>query len=456
VSGRAMTTVARGSPGSSRVLQRQARPPARRPAPAAGGTSFNCRTPSDHKHKPTRDWTAQQRRWAARCERWGERLRRGELDPNITRPIECVCAFSSPAQTLQLARIGIGMIPFGLAWRHVDHYLSGGGADYPEDLEDVLRTDSKVRGKLARAIARGGRGCISLSQDEYSVREHVLAFGAIDRMDYQVDPAGGTVHVWFRDRYEWHPESPRVSNCVHRAAVELKDAGAADYWMVGDAVVPRSLFGPAPPTTATPPVPPASAPRPARPAAPPPPPAPPAAQALRRVLAAPATAVQRCGGHPCPASGCDHDGEQLRRSGGQAGGPGARPPAPAIVGEVLRTAGTPLPEGLRRDLGARLDHDFGTVRVHDDERAAESATAVHATAYTVGDHVVLGASAPSLASQDGRRLLAHELVHVLQASGQPAGTGELRVSSPADVSEREADSLAVAALRRPLDGAQKR
>jgi hypothetical protein len=461
VTGRALTTLAVTSPGSSGVLHRQARPPARRPAPATGGTSFNCRTPTDHKHKPTRDWAAQQKRWAARCERWVDALRRGRLEPNPTRPIECVCAVSSPAQALQLARLGVGMIPFGLAWRHVNHYLNGGGADYPEDLEAVLRTDAGVRGKLARAIARGGRGCVSISQGEYTVREHTLAFGAIDRMDYQVNP-DGTVHVWFKDRYEWHPESPRVSNCVHRAAVELKDAGAADYWMVGDAVVPLSLFGPAPtalpsaPTTRT--APPSTVPRPARPAAPPPPPAAPAPPALRRVLAAPVAAVQRCDGHPCPASGCDHDRDQLHRDGGQAGDPAARSPAPPIVGEVLATAGTPLPAALRRDMGARFGHDFGAVRVHADERAARSAAAVHATAYTVGDHVVLGASAPSLASRDGRRLLAHELVHVLQASAPPASSGGLRVSSPTDPSEREADTLALAALRRSFmdAGAQKR
>jgi hypothetical protein len=113
---------------------------------------------------------------------------------------------------------------------------------------------------------------------------------------------------------------------------------------------------------------------------------------------------------------------------------------------------------LRRDMGVRFGHDFAAVRVHADERAARSAAAVHATAYTVGDHVVLEASAPSLASRDGCRLLAHELVHVLQASATPAGPGNLRVSSPTDSSEREADTLALAALRRSFvdAGAQKR
>jgi hypothetical protein len=44
------------------------------------------------------------------------------------------------------------------------------------------------------------------------------------------------VHVWFRDRYEWHLEDAGSPNCVDITAVE--DSGAADYWMVGDAHVP--------------------------------------------------------------------------------------------------------------------------------------------------------------------------------------------------------------------------
>jgi hypothetical protein len=97
-------------------------------------------------------------------------------------------------------------------------------------------------------------------------------------------------------------------------------------------------------------------------------------------------------------------------------------------------------------MSARLGHDFGSVRVHADSRASESAEAVNAKAYTVGTHVVLGPSMPSLTSWEGRRLLAHELVHVVQGSGTPASGTKLGVSSPADPSEREAETLSLTAL----------
>jgi hypothetical protein len=61
--------------------------------------------------------------------------------------------------------------------------------------------------------------------------------------------------------------------------------------------------------------------------------------------------------------------------------------------------------------------DFGRVRLHSDARAAESAKAVNALAYTVGRHIVFGAGQYSPGTAPGRMLLAHELTHVLQQAG---------------------------------------
>jgi Domain of unknown function (DUF4157) len=77
-------------------------------------------------------------------------------------------------------------------------------------------------------------------------------------------------------------------------------------------------------------------------------------------------------------------------------------------------AGSAIPEG----------HDFSRVRVHTDAHAAASASAVGARAYTVGDHIVFGAGRFSPATPTGRRLLAHELTHVLQQDLTPAGHGD--------------------------------
>lgn len=62
----------------------------------------------------------------------------------------------------------------------------------------------------------------------------------------------------------------------------------------------------------------------------------------------------------------------------------------------------------------RFGRDLGHVRVHEDERAAESARAVDALAYTVGSNIVFGRGQYAPETQTGRRLLAHELTHVEQ------------------------------------------
>lgn len=83
--------------------------------------------------------------------------------------------------------------------------------------------------------------------------------------------------------------------------------------------------------------------------------------------------------------------------------------------------GQPLDEETRAFMEPRFLRDFGSVRVHADNEAAESASALGTQAYTVGGHIVLGAESPAPHTDNGRRLLAHELAHVIQQSegGQP-------------------------------------
>ncbi len=85
------------------------------------------------------------------------------------------------------------------------------------------------------------------------------------------------------------------------------------------------------------------------------------------------------------------------------------PAVPPIVHEVLRAPGQPLDTATRAVMEPRFGHDFSGVRVHTGARAAESARAVHALAYTVGRDVVFGAGQYAPATSAGRRLLAHEL-----------------------------------------------
>jgi Domain of unknown function (DUF4157) len=103
---------------------------------------------------------------------------------------------------------------------------------------------------------------------------------------------------------------------------------------------------------------------------------------------------------------------QERLAGSQA----AVGEAPAAVHEVLRTPGQPLEPSARTYLEPLFNHSFGDVRIHADARAAESAKSINATAYTVGKEVVFDAGAHNPGAPEGRRLLAHELAHVVQQS----------------------------------------
>jgi hypothetical protein len=118
--------------------------------------------------------------------------------------------------------------------------------------------------------------------------------------------------------------------------------------------------------------------------------------------------------------------------------------APLLVQEALSSPGQPLDEGTRAFVEPRLGHDFSKVRVHVDELAAESAKAVNARAYTIGQEVVFDAGEYVPTTHEGRQLLAHELMHVIQQKSAPSnsGTSEPRLSQPEDAAEQEAEANA--------------
>lgn len=103
-----------------------------------------------------------------------------------------------------------------------------------------------------------------------------------------------------------------------------------------------------------------------------------------------------------------------RRNAAHEGDGTAHSSMHADVPAVLASSGEPLNEETRSFMEPRFGRDFGRVRVHRDARAAESAQAVNALAYTVGEHIVFNSGRYSPASQEGKRLLAHELAHVVQ------------------------------------------
>ncbi|HPS90576.1 MAG TPA: DUF4157 domain-containing protein [Methanothrix sp.] len=90
--------------------------------------------------------------------------------------------------------------------------------------------------------------------------------------------------------------------------------------------------------------------------------------------------------------------------------------APESVSKVLASPGKPLQPALRQEMEPRFGYDFSRVRVHCDADAEKSAREVNAHAYTVGKDIVFGAGCFTPETHEGRRLIAHELTHVLQQS----------------------------------------
>ena len=93
--------------------------------------------------------------------------------------------------------------------------------------------------------------------------------------------------------------------------------------------------------------------------------------------------------------------------------------APASVDRVLSGSGRPLDPAIQQDMGQRFGHDFSRVRVHTGTAAEQSARDVNSNAYVVGNNVVFGVGQFAPQTHYGKRLLAHELTHVIQQAGSP-------------------------------------
>lgn len=145
--------------------------------------------------------------------------------------------------------------------------------------------------------------------------------------------------------------------------------------------------------------------------------------------------------------GSAHDG-QCGCHGRKLSSRGRRAPdlhALRAAAAVVNSPGRPLDGPTRAFMERRFGHDFSRVRVHADGRATESASRLDARAYTVGRDVVFGAGRYEPHTSAGRRLLAHELSHVVQQGGVKASA--VSDAGPRDgAAEREADLSASAVV----------
>ena len=117
---------------------------------------------------------------------------------------------------------------------------------------------------------------------------------------------------------------------------------------------------------------------------------------------------------------------------------------PPIVDEVLQSSGEPLEPATRALMETRFGYDFGNVRIHRGARADESAKSVNALAWTFGRDVVFAADNYVPTSTTGRRLIAHELTHVVQQSSRsvPLTAETIEIGPTHDACEEEAEACA--------------
>ena len=137
-------------------------------------------------------------------------------------------------------------------------------------------------------------------------------------------------------------------------------------------------------------------------------------------------------GRKCAACEDEDEKKCIQRKPDGAAAP-ANDGVPASVHHTLRTPGRPLDASTRAYFEGRFGRDFSGVRVHADAGADASARAIDAEAYAVGERVVFAQGRYDPQSEAGRRLLAHELAHVVQQMGgrdeaivrrQPKGRGK--------------------------------
>jgi hypothetical protein len=88
--------------------------------------------------------------------------------------------------------------------------------------------------------------------------------------------------------------------------------------------------------------------------------------------------------------------------------------ADSIAARVMQAKNTYTGQEMVERAQSPYKYDFGQIRIYTDTQAVESARAIHALAYTVGNNIVFGAGQYAPGTDTGKQLLAHELTHTLQ------------------------------------------
>ena len=97
----------------------------------------------------------------------------------------------------------------------------------------------------------------------------------------------------------------------------------------------------------------------------------------------------------------------------------------------LNSSGQSMSASSRQFFEPRFGHDFSNVKIHTGSVAAKSAQAINALAYTSGNNIVFNSGQYSPESDSGKKLMAHELTHVVQQSGGSKANVQRKIEVPA-------------------------
>jgi hypothetical protein len=149
-----------------------------------------------------------------------------------------------------------------------------------------------------------------------------------------------------------------------------------------------------------------------------------------------------CRRHRRRSAGAKSEGTFFRKEG-----QGSSFFSPAHVGKTasyvnsLNGSGQSLPTGINQFFSARMGHDFSNVKVHTGKDAADSAKDINARAYTKGNNIVFNEGQYNMGSGEGKKLMAHELTHVVQNGREQDGTN---ISRKATFSGSDKDDVNIA------------
>jgi len=161
--------------------------------------------------------------------------------------------------------------------------------------------------------------------------------------------------------------------------------------------------------------------------------------------------------HPILQMQCVYGNRYLQRVVTRARkGDGEAEAAPGIEAAIQRArgGGQALDSGVRRQMESAFGVDFGHVRIHTGSKADALNRAVNARAFTTGSDIFFREGEYAPGQSDGRKLLAHELTHVVQQTGTIHH--KLTVSQPGDCYEQEADQVARAVMQQEQQAGRTR